>query len=279
MIAEIAHGLAWLACACALLQLFAAWRLPALAGPAALAVGWLWLWIAGGLAWLFWSLDFSVVAVAANTQSALPEGLRLAAAVLRPGGGWPVAAALVAWGGAVVAWRGAPRAVLGGVAVASVALHIGLLAGHNPFVRADPAPVEGAGFSPVWRDRLANFGPTHPALSAVLAVGGRGGMATLVDVAPVGGPDSTGVVGEIRLGLNAPLVLRPEWRETNLPRHASSVPDTAWADGGWWRASIRPHGDGRWLVTVARLRFDPWLLGLAVVGLAGFTWLQRRRRA
>lgn len=274
MIAEIAHGLLWLASACAVLQIYAAWRLPELTVPTALAVGWLWLWIAGGLAWLFWSLDFSVAAVAANTHSALPESLRLAAAVLRPDGGWPVAAALVAWGGAVLAWRGAARSVLAAVGVASVALHLVLLT-TAPFARLDPAPVEGAGFAPAWRDRLATLGlpAGAPVVTMPFAVGARADGVALDAVNPLGGADSTAIVGEVRVTIDgSDLVLRPEWRETILPRNASAVPDTGCDGFACWRATLgAPRGDARFMVTVARVTVWPFALALAaLVALGGW---------
>lgn len=281
MIAEIAHGLAWLASACAVLQLYAAWRLPELATPTALAVGWLWLWIAAGLFWLFHGLDFSVVAVAANTHSALPEGLRLAAAVLRPSGIWPVAAALVAWSGAVLAWRGAGHLVLGAVGAVSIVLHLGLLA-NAPFARAEPAPVEGAGFSPVWRDRLATLGlPADPAVAVPLAVAERADGVALDAANPVGGPDSSGIVGDVRVTItDSDVVLHPEWRETILPRHASSIPDTGCDGLSCWRATIGPpRGDGRFPVTVARVRVLPFVFGaVALIGLVGWAGLRAWRR-
>ena len=282
MIAEIAHGLTWLACACAVLQLYAAWRLPDFAGASAsaIAVGWLWLWILPALAWLFWSLDFSVVAVAANTHSALPDGLRLAAAVLRPGGCWPILAAVVAWVGAVAAWRGASRTVLSGFAAGTLVLHAVLLGAFNPFMRADPAPVEGAGFSATWRDRLATFGDTRaPFVAMPFAVGARVDGVSLHAVTPVAGADSTGVVGEVRIATDgAPLVLLPEWRETILPRHASGVPDSGWADGGLWRATIGPpRSDGRFMLTVARVRLLPFVIA-ALIGVGGVAWFVVVRR-
>lgn len=281
MIAEIAHGLAWLACACAGLLIFAAWRLPDLMVPAALALGWLWLWIVGGVLWLFGSLDLSVAAVAANTHSHLPEGLRLAAAVLRPGGGWPVAAAVAAWTGAGLAlvrpgWRGA----LSGVGALALGLALIVVTGGQTFARLAPAPSEGTGFDPAWRDGIASFGVSGTTtVDTVLAVGGRAGTTTLAAVTPVAGEDSTGVLAEIRVGGDDPLVLTPEWRETFLPRHASGVPDTIWSDFGWWRASLgSPRRDGRWPVVVARIEAWPGLLvaaSLAAIGLAGA--LRRRR--
>ncbi|TRW15011.1 heme lyase CcmF/NrfE family subunit [Glacieibacterium frigidum] len=282
MIAEIAHGLLWLASACAVLQVYAAWRLPELTVPTALAVGWLWLWIFGGLAWLFWSLDFSVAAVAANTQSALPESLRLAAAVLRPGGVWPVAAALVAWVGAVLAWRGAARSVLGVIGGVSVALHAVLLIAA-PFTRLDPAPVEGAGFASVWRDRLATLGlpAAAPVVAMPFAVGARADGVALDTVNPVGGQDSTAIVGDVRVTIDgADLVLHPEWRETILPRHASGVPDTGCSGLGCWRATIGPPmGDARFMVSVARVTVWPFLAAAVALGaLLGWAGLRARGR-
>ena len=262
MIAEIGHGLLWLAAACALLLTVAGFaaRLNDLAVPAALAVGWLWLWILACLAWLFWNVDLSVAAVAENTQSRLPAGLRLAAVVLRPGGGWPIAAAVV-------------LGVIGGVALV---LHALVLAAP-PFARLDPAPTEGAGFDPVWRDALAAralAGPRWTMFDAPLAVGQRAGAYRLAAITPVASSDSTGVGAEVHVD---DLVLLPEWRETILPRHASAVPDFAWVGIGWWSAQIGPpRSDGRWRVTVERVVPVPLFLGAAAL-IGGGVLLWRRR--
>ena len=276
MTAEIAHGLTWLAAACALLLVFASWRLPDLAVPAALALGWLWLWIAGLLLWAFWTVDLSVAAVAANTHSHLPEGLRLAAAVLRPGGSWPVAAALVALGAAGVALvRPRSRRLLFAAGVSALALHVVVLGVASPFVRLSPAPTEGAGFAPQWRERLAAIGGTaSPSFTGPLAVGETQGRTRLAAVTPVAGPDSTGVVAQVMLD---DVALVPEWRETLLPRHAYSVPDTVWHDGRWWRATLgAPRADGSWPVTVAPLRLRPVEATLAILLAGGLVWWRRR---
>lgn len=282
MIAEIAHGLLWLASACTVLQICAAWRLPELGVPAALAVGWLWLWIAAGLVWLFHALDFSVATVAANTHSALPEGLRLAAAVLRPGGGWPVAAALVAWGGAIFAWRNAGRIALGVIGAASVGLHAVLLT-TVPFSRRDPAPVEGAGFASASRDWLATIGlpASAPAVAMPFAVGAAADGIALVAVDPIGGADSTAIIGFVRVRIDgADLMLRPQWRETILPRHASAVPDTGCDGLTCWRATIGPlRADARFMVMVARVRVLPVVLAVvALLALAGWAGVRVWRR-
>lgn len=282
MIAEVAHGLLWLAGACAVLQVYAAWRLRELETPAALAVGWLWLWIAAALAWLFHALDFSVTAVAANTHSALPEGLRLAAAVLRPDGLWPVAAALVAWAGAVLAWRGAGRLALGVTGAASLALHAGLLM-TAPFARLDPAPVEGAGFASASRDWLATIGlpAAAPVVAMPFAVGAAADGVALDAVTPVGGEDSTAIVADVRVTIDGTdLVLRPEWRETILPRHASGVPDTGCDGFACWRAAVGPpQSDARFVVTVARVGILPFVSALAgLAALIGWSAVRAWRR-
>ena len=277
MIAEVGHGLLWLALACALLLAVAGFwpRLNDLAVPVALATGWLWLWVLGAIAWVFWSLDLSVAAVAANTQSRLPEGLRLAAAVLRPGGGWPVAAAAIGIAGAVAALRRDGSRTLGGFGLASAMLTAIVLTGA-PFARLVPAPTEGAGFDSGWRARLAGLGSGGTRVfDGSLAPGTAVGAVRLAAITPVGGPDSTGVAGEVRVG---GVVLLPEWRETILPRAGYRVADIAWTAGARWRATLGPpDADVRWSVTVERLSLIPLYLALAgAAGAGALAWRRRR---
>ncbi len=289
MIAEIGRGLLWLACACAGLAAVAGLsprlRLAGLVVPAAVLCGWLWLWIGAAAAWCLLHDDMSVAAVAGGSHSHLPVGLKLIATVLRDGGGLfagAAVAALAAGGCGIVAGR--RTTTLGAVAAVSLALHVSLLAA-DPFARLDPAPTEGAGFSTLWRDRLANLAPPGAVVAdAVLPLGGSvaGGdtKVTLAALTPDAGPDSTEVLAELRVATRGggTVVLIPHWRETNLPRHAAPVADTALTWRGWFAATLgAPRADGRWRVRVTRFEWrQPGVLILVVaVGGAVLAWRRR----
>ena len=285
MIAEIGHALLWLATGCAALAAVAGLmpRLTALAVPAALATAWLWLWVGGALAWVFANADLSVAAVAANTQATLPVALRLAAAVLRDGGGLPLAVAAAALLAATLAFRGAPPRLIGGASLVTLALQILVLAAAPPFARLAPAPTDGAGFAAAWRDRLAALAPPGGVVfDTLLATGARDSTGAtgvrLAALTPVVGPDSTAVLAEIHVTVGGTDVgtLIPAWRETILPPHGAPVADDALSWQGWWSATLGPpRDDGRWRVRVTRLPLG-WIVapGLAAVALTG--WAVRR---
>ncbi len=290
MIAEIGRGLLWLAGACvglaAVAGLLPRARLSGLAVPAAVLSAWLWLWIAAALAWLFVHDDMSVAAVAGNSHSHLPANLKLAAIVLRDGGGWLAGAAGSTLAAAAVALLAGRRiAAVGAVAALSLGLHLGLLIAADPFARLDPAPTEGVGFPSVWRDRLAALAPPGTVVAdAVLPLGGSVAAGPdrlrFAALTPDAGPDSTQVLAELRLVApsGASVVLIPQWRETNLPLHAAPVADSVLAWGGWYAATLGPPGpDGRWPVRVTRLDWRP-LAGIAVALAAGGVLLAWRRR-
>ena len=290
MIAEIGRGLLWLACACAGLaavaELVPRARLGGLAVPAAVLGAWLWIWIAGGSAWVFVQDDMSVAAVAENSHSHLPVSLKLAAIVLRDGGGWVTAAALAALAGAGVAVAAARRGIiLGAICALSFGVHAALLV-VDPFARLDPAPTEGAGFPSVWRDRLGRLAPPGAVVAdAILEVGAAvrdgGTRVGLVAVTPDAGPDSTEILVEVRVtdGSAGPIVLIPRWRETNVPLHAAPVADSALTWSGWYAATLgMPRADGRWPVRVTRLDWRPKLAVLVVLAVGVAVTLGQRRR-
>ncbi|QXQ06736.1 hypothetical protein KX816_01265 [Sphingosinicellaceae bacterium] len=280
MIAEVGHALLWLAAACALLQTIAGLvpraRLERLTVPAAMANGWLWLWVVAGLGWVFWTTDLSVAGVAATTRSDLPGALRLVAIVVQPGGSVIVLGALLAWGGALLAFvAGQARPAIAGVGLASVSVAAILLVGVQPFARLIPAPTEGAGFPSATRGWLAALAPPGATVvDAPLPLGGIGNGVTLTAVTPVAGPDSTGVMGEVRVD---GVVLLPEWRETMRPRDQFAAVDSRLGVGGWFAARLQPEGDGVWRVSVTRLSWL-WLAGAlaGVVALVAVIWARRR---
>ena len=278
MIAEIGHALLWLAAACAGLQVVASLapqaRITGLAVPAAALQGWLWLWIAACLIWVFWTTDLSVAGVAATTAAATPPGLKLAAIVVQDGGWMVVATALAAWGGGVLAFlRPGGRVTLGVAGAAALVLTLALLAGVQPFARLVPAPTEGVGFPAAVRARLAALGAGEPGPS--FALGETRGGTTLVAVTPVAGPDSTGVAAEVRVGGT---VLLPEWRETMRPRAAFPVAAHGFGMGGWISTTLAPAEPGRWRVGVTRLGWAWLLLPLLIGGAGAWSWLVRGRR-
>ncbi len=242
MIAEAGHALLWLALAMAGLQAAGGFvaALRTLVVPAAVLQGWLWLWIAGCLIWVFAVTDLSVAGVAATTDAALPPPFKLIAIALQDGG-LIVLTALAAWVGALLAFRCGQRTrAIGGAGLATLALTAALL-GAAPFARLVPAPTAGAGFPVAVRARLANLMPS----GAVL----RDGVAP-VAVTPVAGPDSTGVLAVVQVDGTQ---LAPEWREiggTGFP-----VADGSLTWRGWVAATVVPAPGGRWQVRVTRW---PW---------------------
>ena len=290
MIAEIGHALLWLATACTVLATIARHsRFSDLRPPALLAAAWLWLWILAALAWVFAVADLSVAAVAANTDAALPVSLRLAAIVLREDGGWLAAAAAGAFAASVLAFAGVQARWIGIAAIASLALNAGLLVIADPFVRLVPAPTQGAGFDPAWRDRLATLRPPGtPVVDAPLRLGatvdGRDALRVgLVALTPVAGPDSTAVLAQVEVtdAAGGVATLLPAWRETTLPLHGAPVADSALTWRGWWSAALSPTGDGRWHVEVTRLPLalavSPVVLAVALAGLAALAGRRARR--
>lgn len=278
MIAEVGHALLWLAAACALLQGVAGLHprlgLERLTVPAAMAHGWLWLWVVASLGWVFWTTDLSVAGVAATTRSDLPGWLRLVAVVVQPGGNVIVIGALVAWGGAALAFfAGQARPLIGSAGLAGVSLAAALLFAIQPFERLVPAPTEGAGFPSATREWLAGLAPPGATvIDAPLALGGSANGVTLAAVTPVAGPDSTGVIGEVRVGS---VGLVPEWRETAHPRAGFVVGDSAVGSGGWFAARLQPAGGGRWRVVVTQLSWLWLVLGALVVAAGAWTWRRR----
>ena len=278
MIAEIGHALLWLAGACALLQGLAGLHprlgLERLTVPAAMAHGWLWIWVVASLAWVFWTSDLSVAGVAATTRSDLPDGLKLAAVIVQDGGATIVLGALVAWGGAVLAFRaGHARATIGSVGLAGLSIAAVLLVAVQPFARLVPAPTEGVGFPAATRAMLAGLAPPGATvIDRALALGGSADGVTLVAVTPVAGPDSTGVVGEVHVGS---VVLNPEWRETLAPRTGFAIADTALGSGGWLAARLEPV-DGRvWRVSVNRLSWVWFVAAVLLLAAAAWGWRHR----
>lgn len=278
MIAEIGHALLWLAAACALLQAVAGLLpragLERLTVPAAMAHGWLWLWVVGGLGWVFFTTDLSVAGVAATTSIALPDGLKLAAVVVQTGGPVIALGALVAWGGAALAFvAGQARPAIGGVGLAGVAVAAVLLVVVQPFARLVTAPTEGAGFPSASRAWLAGLAPPGATVvDAPLPLGGSANGVTLGAVTPVAGPDSTGVLAEIRVGGT---VLTPEWRETTRPRAGFAVGDSAFGAGGWFAARLAPADGGRWRVSVTRLSWLWPVLAALIAGAVAWAWRRR----
>ena len=174
MIAEIGHALLWLAAACALLQTVAGLipnaRIGDLTVAAALANGWLWLWIALCLGSMFINGDLSVATVAAVSHARMSAIDRLAAAVLGGGGMAIVATALLGWSGAGLALaHGAGRdRLIGWCGLASLLATAWLLGGIEPFARLTPVPTHGSSLGGV--DRSAAVGTVLIAAAAV-AVG------------------------------------------------------------------------------------------------------------
>lgn len=266
MIAEIGHALLWLALGCAVLQaasgLTRGWLEP-LTVPAAILQGWLWLFIAASLAWIFWSTDLSVAGVAATSDAALPPVLKLAAVVVQDGGWLIVATALVAWAGATLAFAaGRARRTIGAAGAVATVLTLSLLLVVAPFARLVPAPTAGAGFPVAARAWLASLSPPGRSVPG----------AAVIAVTPVAGPDSTGVAAEVRSGST---VLVPEWRETIRPRAGFAVADSSLGRDGWVSAAIYPSNGG-WRVVATELPL--WWAGAILVVLAAGGVLVRRRR-
>lgn len=282
MIAEIGLALLWLAAACAALQVVAGLvpraGISNLGGPAALAQGWLWLWIIGCLCWVFAQGDMSVAAVAANTHSALPMGLRYAAIVLRDGGGLLLATALVALGGGVLALTHRPPVRwLGAIGAVAMLLHVALFVAALPFARLVPAPTEGAGFDSGWRDRIDRLAPIGSVVfGGALLPGATSGEVRFAGLVPAAGPDWTAIEATIEVGSPA-TILKPQWRTTNRPQHSASVSDLKLGPGGWYSAEIgAPRADGRWPIIMRQVALTPFLL-LGSGILAGLYALARRR--
>lgn len=272
MIAEVGHALLWLAAGCAAVQAAGPVRLRALTVPAAVLQAWLWLWIAASLAWVFVTTDLSVAGVAATTAGATPTSLKLIAIVVQDGGWLIAATALLAWTGCVLAFFAARLTrLLELLGAAGLMLTLALLVAAPPFARLSPAPTEGAGFPSRPRAALAALVPGIADAPLTLALGEQRGDVTLTAISPTAGPDSTGIVGGVRIGK---ALLTPEWRETVQPRAAFAVADTGRDELSLVGAAMTPRPDGRWQVAVWRLP----LVAPALALIAAGSWLVWRWR-
>ncbi|MGB7405512.1 MAG: heme lyase CcmF/NrfE family subunit, partial [Pacificimonas sp.] len=175
MIVESGHFALWLCAALALVQLF--WGGMRLRGqadgraalavlvPAGIAQGLLCLFAFAALIWAFAVSDFSVQLVATNSHLMKPFGYKLTGAWANHEGSMLLWVTILALSGLLIAWRATSlgdrfraRAiqVMGGLALGFYAY---LLLSSNPFLRLDPAPVDGNGLNPLLQDPGLAFHP------------------------------------------------------------------------------------------------------------------------
>ncbi len=183
MLAELAHFSLWIAAALALAQALGGEVELRRAGerkalgllvPAAWAQALLCTLSFGILIWLFAVSDFSVELVASNSHTDKPFLYKLTGAWANHEGSMLLWVAVLAIFGGAAAWRGTalgPRfrvrliQAMGGI---SLGFYTYLLVSSNPFLRLDPAPLEGNGLNPLLQDPGLAF---HPPLLYVGYVG------------------------------------------------------------------------------------------------------------
>jgi|TARA_R100000501_G_scaffold5804_1_gene12791 cytochrome c-type biogenesis protein CcmF len=174
MIPELGHLALWLAAALALMQLVggevslrrrdddAALRLLV---PAAIVQAALCLFAFGALIYCFAVSDFSVQLVATNSHTMKPFGYKLTGAWANHEGSMLLWVSVLAVFAAAAAYRAralGPR-FRGRLIQTTGAIALGfyayLLLSSNPFLRLDPAPVEGNGLNPLLQDPGLAFHP------------------------------------------------------------------------------------------------------------------------
>ncbi len=177
MIAEAGLAALWLAAALALMQVLLAWgAAKAAANPGgammmrglrsvAMAQGVLVLAAFGALIWLFVRSDMSVLLVAENSHSMKPLIYKIAGAWGNHEGSMLLWVTVLAVAGAAVALferrlaAGTLAATLGAQAVIALGFYAFLAFASNPFVRLDPAPIDGHGLNPLLQDPGLAFHP------------------------------------------------------------------------------------------------------------------------
>jgi cytochrome c-type biogenesis protein CcmF len=172
LLAEFGLAALWLAAALAVLQLL----LSALAlrgngealaavRPIAIVQGALAIVAMAMLIAVFWRSDMSVVLVAANSHSAKPWLYKVAGAWGNHEGSMLLWVTILGLAGGAVAWLerrlAEPTliATLGAQAFIALGFYAFLLFASNPFARADPAPLDGAGLNPLLQDPGLAFHP------------------------------------------------------------------------------------------------------------------------
>jgi cytochrome c-type biogenesis protein CcmF len=172
LLAESGLAALWLAAALAVLQLL----LSALAlrgngealaavRPIAIVQGALAIVAMAMLIAVFWRSDMSVVLVAANSHSAKPWLYKVAGAWGNHEGSMLLWVTILGLAGGAVAWLerrlAEPTliATLGAQAFIALGFYAFLLFASNPFARADPAPLDGAGLNPLLQDPGLAFHP------------------------------------------------------------------------------------------------------------------------
>jgi cytochrome c-type biogenesis protein CcmF len=172
LLAEAGLAALWLAAALAVLQLL----LSALAlrgngealaavRPIAIVQGALAIVAMAMLIAVFWRSDMSVVLVAANSHSAKPWLYKVAGAWGNHEGSMLLWVTILGLAGGAVAWLerrlAEPTliATLGAQAFIALGFYAFLLFASNPFARADPAPLDGAGLNPLLQDPGLAFHP------------------------------------------------------------------------------------------------------------------------
>ncbi|MBZ6379552.1 heme lyase NrfEFG subunit NrfE [Pacificimonas flava] len=285
MIPELGHFALWLAAALALVQLIggevelrrkdddAALRLlvPAAIGQALLCTG-----AFGALIWAFTVSDFSVLLVASHSHTEKPLLYKLTGAWANHEGSmllWVTVLALFGLAAAARATGPGGRfrvrliQTMGAIALGFYAY---LLVSSNPFLRLDPAPVEGRGLNPLLQDPGLAF---HPPLLYLGYVGMSATFAFAVaallerQVTPAWGRAVRPWVLAAWSFLTAGIMLGSFWAYYEL----------GW--GGWWfwdpveNASLMPwlaatalfHSVG---VLAARGALKNWTILLAVLAFS-----------
>jgi len=221
-------------------------------GPAAAAGQFVFVGSAFGLlAWSFWHNDFSLLYVASNSNSKLPDLYRLAAVWGGHEGSlllW--ALVLSGWTLAVCALSGSlPRDISARIVGVMGAVSIGFLAfilfTSNPFLRLDPVPFDGNDLNPLLQDPAMAM---HPPMLYTGYVGFSVAFAFAVAALLAGRVDQS-------------------WA-----RWARPWTTAAWvfltigiALGSWW--AYYELGWGGWWFwdPVENASFMPWLVGTALM--------------
>jgi cytochrome c-type biogenesis protein CcmF len=172
LLAEAGLAALWLAAALAVLQLLLSTL--ALRGngealtavrPIAIVQGALAIVAMAMLIAVFWRSDMSVALVAANSHSAKPWLYKVAGAWGNHEGSMLLWVTILGLAGGAVAWLerrlAEPTliATLGAQAFIALGFYAFLLFASNPFARADPAPLDGAGLNPLLQDPGLAFHP------------------------------------------------------------------------------------------------------------------------
>jgi cytochrome c-type biogenesis protein CcmF len=172
LLAETGLAALWLAAALAMLQLLLAavalrrgGEALAAVRPVAIVQGALVLIAMAMLIAVFWRSDMSVALVAANSHSAKPWLYKVAGAWGNHEGSMLLWVTILGLAGAAVAWAerrlAEPTliATLGAQAFIALGFYAFLLLASNPFARAEPAPLDGAGLNPLLQDPGLAFHP------------------------------------------------------------------------------------------------------------------------